>query len=357
MNQRSSVLSVVGARPQFVKAGAVSRALEEAGFEETLVHTGQHFDKEMSELFFTELDLHEPEVNLGISGGSHAAMTGRMLEALGAEFESRSPEMVIVYGDTNSTLAASLAAAKLHIPVAHVEAGLRSFNRQMPEEINRVLTDHMSTLLFCPTSDSVSNLANEGITQGVHHVGDVMYDTVLSVRELLQSRTPARVELGLEAQSYVIATVHRAENTDSRESLTRVFDHLRSYDQPVVLPLHPRTAAVCESWGVSTDGLTIVAPLGYLDMASLVADASVVVTDSGGLQKEAYFHQVPCVTMRGETEWVETVDAGWNRLWGTDYKSPRRAITEYGTGHASRQIIGIIKEFLTQAEGGSDPQR
>lgn len=345
INNVTKVLSVVGARPQFVKAGVVSRAFADAGIEETLVHTGQHFDAEMSDLFFTELGIAEPDINLGISGGSHSAMTGRMLEALGDSLEKNQPDMVVVYGDTNSTLAAALAAAKIQIPVAHIEAGLRSFNRAMPEEINRVLTDHVSSLLLCPTTESIHNLANEGITEGVHHVGDVMYDTVLSVRELLTARTPAREELGLDRDGYAVATVHRAENTKDRASLERVIEHLRSYDLPVVVPLHPRTANVAREWDVSLDGLIILPPVGYLEMASLVADAALVITDSGGLQKEAYFHRVSCVTMRDETEWTETIEAGWNRLWDTEYVTPRTDIVEYGNGAAAVEIAQLIGEF------------
>lgn len=351
MTDERNVLSVVGARPQFVKSGGVSRALVDQGIRETLVHTGQHFDPEMSELFFNELDLREPEVNLGIAGGGHARMTARMLEALGEVIEESAPDLVIVYGDTNSTLAAALAAAKLNIAVAHVEAGLRSFNRTMPEELNRVVTDHLSSLLLCPTTDSVANLHREGILEGVHHVGDVMYDTVRSVRDLLKSRVPAREALSLDARSYAVATIHRAENTNTVESLERVIGYLRASEMPVVLPLHPRTTKACREWGVSLEGLMPLPPVGYLDMASLVSDAALVMTDSGGLQKEAYFHRVPCVTMRDQTEWVETVEAGWNRLWTEDYVQPRRDIADYGTGHASEVIVTTIGEFL------ADPDR
>ncbi len=349
MTRRRNVLSVVGARPQFVKSGVVSRALSEHGLSERLVHTGQHFDTEMSQLFFDELGLSEPNHNLGIAGGTHASMTGRMLEALGALIEQTEPDLVIVYGDTNSTLAAALAAAKLVIPIAHVEAGLRSFNRAMPEELNRVLTDHVSSLLLCPTTESVRNLELEGITEGVHHVGDVMYDTVRSVSTILESRVPTRERLSLQPRSYAVATIHRAENTDTPEALRKVIDYLRGFGMPVVLPLHPRTAKACSDWGIPLDGLTILSPLGYLDMASLLSDAAVAITDSGGLQKEAYFHRVPCVTVRGETEWVETIDAGWNRLWSHDYVQPRRDITEYGSGNASELIAELIEQYLSSA--------
>lgn len=340
------ILSIVGARPQFVKSGVVSRALKRTGLAETLVHTGQHFDKEMSSLFFEELGLREPAFNLGIAGGTHSSMTASMLSALGVVLEEQLPDLVLVYGDTNSTLAGALAAAKLRIPVAHVEAGLRSFNQAMPEEINRVLTDHMSSLLLCPTSQSVANLALEGITKGVHHVGDVMFDVVVSLREKLASQVPACEQLGLEPGSYALATVHRAENTESPDQLEKVLDYLRGVDSPVLLPLHPRTKVACERWGIPLDGLIVVAPVGYLTMASFIAESSVVITDSGGLQKEAYFHGVPCVTMRGETEWVETIEAGWNRLWTSEYLTTRRTIDEYGKGHASEAVAEAISVFL-----------
>lgn len=343
------IVSVVGARPQFIKAAAVSRALASAGLDEVMIHTGQHFDPSMSDVFFDELGIPQPAHNLGIAGGSHGQMTGRMLEGIDAILSEEKPDWVLVYGDTNSTLAAALAASKLHFPVAHVEAGLRSFNRRMPEEINRVLTDHVSSLLLCPTALAVRNLAAEGITKGVLHVGDVMYDATLDARKRAATSSTIRQRLGLTEGAYQVATVHRAENTDSAETLGKVLALLKAkaHEMPVVLPLHPRTRQAAERFGLDFDGLTLCDPLGYLDMAWLVAGAAAVMTDSGGLQKEAYFHRRPCLTLRSETEWVETVEAGWNRLWeGPDYVTPRQEITDYGDGSAAKTIATLLKEGL-----------
>ena len=310
-----SVLSVVGARPQFIKAAAVSRAIAaHPGLDEIMVHSGQHFDDEMSAVFFAELAIPEPLHHLGIHGGSHAEMTGRMLPALEALCRKYRPDLALVYGDTNTTLAGALAAAKVHVPVAHVEAGLRSFNRRMPEEVNRVVTDHLSHLLFCPTTTAVDNLRAEGIAAGVHHTGDVMYDAALHAADAARgSRVLER--LRLSPGEYAVATVHRAENTDEPQRLAEVLQWLRerSRKHPVVFPVHPRTRAAVTACGASLDGLTVCEPLGYLDMARLLTDAREIYTDSGGLQKEAYFHRVPCVTLREETEWTETIDGGWNR--------------------------------------------
>jgi UDP-GlcNAc3NAcA epimerase len=346
------ILTVVGARPQFVKAAAVSRALADApGLTERLIHTGQHFDAAMSDVFFEELGIPAPARHLGIHGGGHGAMTGRMLAALEETIADLHPAALLVYGDTNSTLAAALAAAKLHVPVAHVEAGLRSFNRRMPEEVNRVVTDHLGTLLFCPTTASVANLAREGITSGVHQVGDVMYDATLLAAELARRRSDVLRRLQLEPHGYAVATVHRAENTDDPAALAAVVAFLReaAREKPVVLPLHPRTLAAAEAAAIPLDGLLVTPPLGYLDMHRLLQDAVVVLTDSGGLQKEAYFHRVPCVTLRGETEWVETVECGWNRLWreAPGY-APRREISEYGAGDAARRIVKHLEEGFGQ---------
>jgi UDP-GlcNAc3NAcA epimerase len=342
----STIVSVVGARPQFVKAAPVSRALRRLGsVDEVLVHTGQHFDPEMSEVFFAELDLAPPERNLGIAGGSHGEMTGRMLRALEQVYEELRPALVLVYGDTNSTLAGALAAAKLQIPVAHVEAGLRSFNRAMPEEINRIVADHLSAVLFSPTATAVENLEREGLGDRAVLVGDVMYDAALEAKaRAADSDVLERV--GVEPQAYAVATVHRAENTDDPDALARVIAYLAGHELPVVLPLHPRTRAAAERDGLDLGGIRCVAPLGYLDMTRLVQGAAVVLTDSGGLQKEAYFHRVPCVTLRSETEWVETVAAGWNRLWTVDDYAPRRDIDEYGDGHAAEAIAGVLARHL-----------
>ncbi|MCZ8109097.1 MAG: UDP-N-acetylglucosamine 2-epimerase (non-hydrolyzing) [Burkholderiales bacterium] len=340
------ILTVVGARPQFIKAAAVSRAIRETeGIDEIMVHTGQHFDADMSDVFFDELDIPAPAHRLDIHGGGHGEMTGRMMQALEPVVIAEKPDWVMVYGDTNSTLAGALVAAKLHVPVAHVEAGLRSFNRRMPEEINRVLTDHVATLLFCPTVIAVDNLAAEGIRSGVHHIGDVMYDATLFAVSRAEGRSTIRAAMGLAAKSYAVATVHRAENTDDPAQLAAVVSFLReqAVGLPVVLPLHPRTRHAAERMGISLDGLKVIGPVGYLDMAQLLGGAAAVFTDSGGLQKEAYFHRVPCTTLRDETEWTETVDHGWNRLWKGPEHGPRSDIPDYGDGRAAQAIAVLLK--------------
>ncbi|MBF9231992.1 non-hydrolyzing UDP-N-acetylglucosamine 2-epimerase [Microvirga alba] len=342
-----TVLTVVGARPQFIKAAPVSHAFAaHGGIREILVHTGQHFDAAMSDVFFEELDIPPPAHNLEVNSLGHGAMTGRMLEKLEEVMIAEKPDWVLIYGDTNSTVAGALAAAKLHIPVAHVEAGLRSFNRRMPEEINRVMADHISTLLYCPTQTAVVNLKAEGITKGVHHVGDVMYDVTLAAVERAKGRSEILNKHGLTPKTYAVATIHRAENTDDPERFARVIQWLsdRGRDVPIIMPVHPRTRKLMEKSGLNPAGVQLIEPLGYLDMAWLTHNASGVFTDSGGLQKEAYFHRVPCVTLRDETEWVETVEAGWNRLWtDADYK-PRQEISEYGIGKSSAKIAQSLVE-------------
>lgn len=356
---RGVVLTVIGARPQFVKAAPVSAALAASGrFEEIVVHTGQHFDADMSDVFFAELGMAAPTWNLGIHGGSHGVMTGRMLAALEERIGADRPDWVLVYGDTNSTLAGALAAAKLHVPVAHVEAGLRSFNRAMPEEINRVLTDHVSDLLLCPTRQATANLHREGIEQGVHWTGDVMYDACRA------AATPSGAgsildRLEVRDRPFAIATVHRAENVDAPESLRAVIDYLKDEARLhlVVFPMHPRTKQALDKFRIDTDTLRITPPLSYLEMATLVAHCTKVLTDSGGLQKEAYFHGKPCVTLRDETEWVETVESGWNRLWrGPDYRV-RQPIADYGDGHAAARIVDLLaqrnEELVRQRKAGA----
>lgn len=342
------IVTVVGARPQFIKAAPVARALKAAGWTEVMVHTGQHFDAAMSDVFFDELDIPPPAHNLHVHSLGHGAMTGRMLEKVEQVLLSEKPDVVMVYGDTNSTVAGAMAAAKLHVPVAHVEAGLRSFNRRMPEEINRVVTDHVSDLLFCPTRTAVANLQAEGVVDGVHAVGDVMYDALKDVVARARTRSAILDRLRIAPGSYAVATVHRAENTDDPERLGRVMDWLveAARKAPVVFPVHPRTRGALEARGRPMPDVTLVEPLGYLDMAWLVSNAAAVFTDSGGLQKEAYFHRVPCVTLREETEWVETVDAGWNRLWTTPEYRERAEIPDYGTGEASRLMTEILDGFV-----------
>jgi len=346
---RLKILTVVGARPQFIKAATLSRVLASRRMTEIMVHTGQHFDPEMSEIFFRELNIPEPAYHLGVHGGGHGEMTGRMLQALEPVMQKAAPDAVVVFGDTNSTAAGALCAAKLQIPIAHVEAGLRSFDRRMPEEINRVVADHLSDILLCPSRTAVQNLAKEGITQNVHHVGDVMYDAALHARADTSGGSKVLDRLKLAPRGYAVATVHRAENTDDPAALAKVIGWLvaRSAQQPVVLPLHPRTRQALSRNNLALKGVRVIDPVGYLDMMQLMNGAVAVYTDSGGMQKEAYFHRVPCVTLRANTEWVETIEAGWNRLWeGPDYVKPRRDIDDFGDGRAADSIVDIITDKL-----------
>ena len=348
------VLTILGARPQFIKAAPVSRAFAEAGIEEAIVHTGQHHDQGMSDIFFEELEIPKPAHHLGIHGGGHGAMTGAMLQALEPLMESEKPDWVVVYGDTNSTLAGALAASKLHIPVAHVEAGLRSFNRRMPEEQNRIVADHLADLLFTPTDTATARLREEGIpTERIHQVGDVMYDAALYYGRLADERSEVLARHGLASGHYTLATVHRAENTDDPERLRAIMeglDEVARETMPVVLPLHPRTRAAMEREEIQPNAIRMIEPVGYLDMVALERHAAVIATDSGGVQKEAYFHGVPCVTLRDETEWVELVEAGWNiivpplnREVAISVKSTvgktGREVLPYGTGEAARCIV------------------
>ena len=345
------IVTVVGARPQFIKAAALSRALRATpALSEDLIHTGQHFDDNMSAVFFRELGIPAPRFNLNIHGGQHGQMTGRMLEAIEHVLVDVAPDLVLVYGDTNSTLAGALAAAKLHIPVAHVEAGLRSFNRRMPEEVNRVLVDHLSALLFCPTFAAVAQLGREGITQGVYHTGDVMFDATLHARQAALQGADVLHRFALNAGDYLLCTLHRSENTDDEARLGALIAHVRATADgaPVIFPVHPRTRQALARCAIATDGLRLIEPLGYFDMHALLAGARQVLTDSGGVQKEAYFHRVPCVTLRDDTEWNETLAAGWNRLWTQhQYTCPRTDIPEYGEGAAGVQMVALIKQFLS----------
>src|SRR5262245_80001 len=338
------VATVIGARPQFIKCAPLSSELRKVA-REVLIHTGQHYDDNMSQVFFRELNLPTPDYNLRVGSGPQGAQAGEMLKRIEAVLLKERPDSVLVYGDTNSTLAGALAAAKLHIPVAHVEAGLRSFNRRMPEEINRVVTDHLSTLLFCPTQAAVRNLASEGITEGVHAAGDVMYDTTLAAVARAESDSTILEILGLRPKSYAVATIHRAENTDDSPRFLQILAWFEeaAHMRPVIMPIHPRTRRVVASLG-APKGVRLIDPLGYIDMTRLVHEAAAIFTDSGGLQKEAYFHRVPCVTLREETEWVETIEAGWNRLWTTSDYRPRREISEYGQGNSADRIAEIIRE-------------
>jgi UDP-N-acetylglucosamine 2-epimerase len=335
------VVTIVGARPQFIKAAAVSRVMRQR-HEEVLVHTGQHYDYEMSGIFFEGLDLPKPDVNLEVGSGAHGAQTGAMMKAIEDVLVAESPDYTLVYGDTNSTLAGALAASKLSIPVAHVEAGLRSFNRRMPEEINRVVADHLANLLLCPSDTAVNNLAAEGISKNVHQVGDVMLDVLNWARRRLQEQPSSILsKLGLTERSYLLATVHRSENTDDPKRLAEILECFEAFDEPLVFPVHPRTRKVIAASATKADSkVRLIDPLGYLDMVSLSGSARLILTDSGGLQKEAYWLGVPCLTLRNETEWVETVDAGWNLLVGPDAQRIRTAVQTFAPSHPRIDLYG-----------------
>ena len=354
------IVTVVGARPQFIKAAPVIRALArtDSSPRHHLIHTGQHFDHEMSGAFFEELDLPKPDVNLGIGGGTHGTMTGRMLAGIERNLMEIQPAWVIVYGDTDSTLAGALAAAKLHVPVAHVEAGLRSFNRRMPEEINRVVADHLSDLLLCPTKTAVENLAREGIKRRTELVGDVMFDVALYYEARTATLASSILDrFGVSPRAYFVATCHRAENTDDPGRLRAICDALARVATlaTVLLPLHPRTKKRLEEFGINLPaGVRKVPPVGYLEMIALESTATAILTDSGGVQKEAYFFGVPCITLRPETEWVETTEAGWNTLVDTDADKILMAASRatdvrtlprpsfYGNGDAAAKIVTLL---------------
>ena len=359
------VVSIVGARPQFIKASAVSRVLRKRA-KEILLHTGQHYDSNMSEVFFEELGIPEPDYNLNIGSGDHGAQTGAMLAGIEEVLKSELPDCVLVYGDTNSTLAGALAAAKLHIPVAHVEAGLRSFNRSMPEEINRIVADHLSDLLFCPSQTAVDNLSSEGIYDGVHLVGDVMADALMYVAERAKTHSMILNKLGLEKGRYLLATVHRAENTDDPVRLRSILNAFNAIPETIVFPIHPRTRNAVESLDYQlSSNVKVIEPVGYLDMVKLEQSARLILTDSGGIQKEAYWLSVPCVTLREETEWVETVEEGWNQLVGASEMAILTAIHNrhvpnlhpdyYGDGFTAERIIGLLygKEKIKPINGTS----
>lgn len=346
------IVTIVGARPQFIKAAAVSRLLRQQATE-ILVHTGQHYDPNMSAVFFDELEIPAPEYHLGVGSGSHAAQTGEMLVCIEDVLLKETPDWVLVYGDTNSTLAGALAASKLHIRVVHVEAGLRSFNRRMPEEINRVVADHLADLLFCPSDIAVQHLAREGIIQGVHLVGDVMVDTLLFSAERAKQRSSVLEELGLTPGGYLLATLHRAENTDLPDRLQSILQAFATIQEPIIFPIHPRTRnriAELRLQNLLDDShVRLIDPVGYLDMVRLEESARLILTDSGGIQKEAYWLKVPCITLRDETEWVETVENGWNYLVGADahiitrmvesFQPPAYHPILYGDGLAAGRII------------------
>jgi UDP-N-acetylglucosamine 2-epimerase len=347
------IVTIVGARPQFVKAAVVSMHLRQNA-REILVHTGQHYDVNMSDIFFQELKIPAPDYHLGIGSGPHGAQTGKMLEAIEQVLLIEQPDLLLIYGDTNSTLAGALAASKLHIPVAHVEAGLRSFNRQMPEEINRVVADHLATWLFAPTQTAIHNLTVEGISQGVYRTGDVMFDAFLRMSKQVPSKSLILDTLRLKPKEYYLLTLHRAENTDNPIKLQAIINTLAQVDRQVIFPIHPRTRAKLKEFNIATPMKTIqfIEPVGYFDMLNLELNAKIIFTDSGGVQKEAYMAKTPCITLRDETEWVETVDAHWNCLVGADPGAIQEALSLkwlgsdypdlFGDGAAGAQITKIL---------------
>lgn len=348
------VATVVGARPQFVKAVPVSRALQQAGRKEILIHTGQHYDYHMSQVFFDEMGLAPPAYNLGVGSGPHGKQTGEMLARIEEVLIAEKPDVTLVYGDTNSTIAGAIASVKLGISLAHIEAGLRSFNRSMPEEHNRVLTDHCSDLLFCPTETAVKNLAREGVTTGVYQVGDTMFDAVLQFSAVARQQSRILKRLGVATQQYFLVTVHRASNTETSDILRRLLAVFEMLDVQVVFPVHPRTRQSLHGTASIPSNVRLIDPVGYLDMLMLEENARAVLTDSGGVQKEAFFLGVPCITMRTETEWIETVAAGWNVVVGndcerilaatrkTDWPMPKPTVV-FGDGTAGERIVSVLE--------------
>ena len=366
-NKHIKIVTIVGARPQFIKAAAVSRAIihhnnQHGGcqIDEILVHTGQHYDHYMNRVFFDELKMNTPDYNLGVGSGTHGDMTAKMLSLIEEVLLKESPNIVLVYGDTNSTLAGALAAAKLNIPVAHVEAGLRSYNKKMPEEINRVVADHLSSVLFAPTTAAAANLKKEGISDGVIEVGDVMYDAFLFQVDIARKQSTILQKLDLKPGSYHLATIHRQENTDDPDRLSNIFkafDVIGDEKCPLVIPLHPRTRKALNRFNLEIfedSRVRPIEPVGYLDMIQLESNARVIITDSGGVQKEAYYAGAPCVTLRNETEWIETIENGVNFLAGADIDKTvaayKKALTVdvqlkhgiYGDGHAAEKIVAAL---------------
>ncbi len=348
------IVTIIGARPQFIKAAAVSRKIREEN-QEIIIHTGQHYDDNMSKIFFEELDIPYPDYNLNVGSGGHGAQTGRMLEKIEEILEKECPDWILVYGDTNSTIAGALAASKMLIPVAHVEAGLRSFNMNMPEEQNRILTDHISKLLFAPTETSVSNLRNEGIKEEIiHNVGDVMYDATLHFEKIANEKSIIMEKLEINEGDYILATVHRAENTNDISRLRNIIEALNSCQMNIIFPLHPRTKKYIEDYNLKLkENIRVIEPVGYLDMIMLEKNSKKIVTDSGGVQKEAFFFNKPCITLRDETEWVETVNNGWNILVGANESKILNAIQNfsptndrenyYGDGDAAHKIVSKLR--------------
>lgn len=357
MPEQAKILTIVGARPQFVKAAPVSLALKQAGIAEVLVNTGQHYDANMCDIFFEQLDLLPPQYHLGIGSGSHGYQTGEGLVRLEPILEQEKPDAVLVYGDTNATLAGALTASKFHYPLAHIEAGLRSYNRRMPEEVNRVVTDHLSRWLFAPTQAAVGNLAKEGLEKNVYWSGDVMLDAALLYRKLARQQYPNLLEkLELQSGAYYLLTMHRAETTANPEKAYALLKALDAMGVPVLFPVHPRIRSQVDSWAPFRH-IRCVEPVSYFEMLLLEESAQLIVTDSGGVQKEAAFFEVPCVTLREDTEWEETLTSGWNQLVGLSVEKmeaairgaqkPERSILEfYGNGNARQQIAAVLREEL-----------
>jgi UDP-N-acetylglucosamine 2-epimerase len=348
------IVTILGARPQFVKASVVSCAFRQVGIEEIIVHTGQHFDARMSDIFFKDLDLPQPDYHLNIHSLNHGAMTGRMMEKIEELLLQNRPNWICVYGDTNSTLAGALVAAKLYIPLAHIEAGLRSFNREMPEEVNRVVTDHLAQLLFAPTPLAIECLQKEGIVQGIHLVGDVMMDAILTFKLKANNSSNILSKYQLNPQKFYLATIHRPSNTDNRDRLSSILKSLTELDLPVVFPIHPRTQAQVQKQGLDfyleSSKILAIPPVSYLDMLMLESNCQGLITDSGGMQKEAYILGRPCFTMRNETEWKETVEAGWNKLVQPEtlkeaianFIPPSQSPLFYGEGNAATKITEVL---------------
>jgi len=371
VRQTINIITITGARPQFIKTASVSRAIKKNNdisgktfIAEKILHTGQHYDDNMSRIFFEQLEIPEPQWNLNVGSASHGKQTGEMLEKIESVLLKEKPDICVVYGDTNSTLAGALAAAKLHFPIAHVEAGLRSFNKKMPEEINRLLTDHISRLLFCPTEVAVNNLKAEGVETGAHKTGDVMYDSIIYYSQKARNITAKLLKkYNIQHKSFYLATVHRAENTDEKNHLSQIvqaFNRIAQPACPLILPLHPRTVKYIHKYDLRlTENVRILEPLSYLEMLALEENAKAILTDSGGIQKEAFCLGVPCITLRDETEWLETVQTGYNTLTGSDTQKIIQTIKDlkenrpldiqkfYGDGKASEKIVEIIVDFVT----------
>ena len=348
------IVTVIGARPQFIKASLMSSSFFKKNINEVIIHTGQHFDKNMSDIFFNEMKIPKPKYNLKIQSLTHGAMTGRQIEEIEKILFIEKPDWVLVYGDTNSTLSGALAACKMNIQIAHIESGLRSFNKNMPEEINRILTDHLSDILFVPSSNAKNNLINEGISKiKIKNVGDIMYETSIFFADIASQKSNIIKRLNLTKKEYVLSTIHRQENTDDKKKLSDIFKGLSFSKLPVFMPIHPRTLKKIKEYNLTIEkNINFIPPLGYLDMLLLEKNAGLIATDSGGIQKEAYFYQVPCLTLREETEWIELVQSGANHLCGSNVNKIKSFINKrfteiefknlYGDGMTSSKILNFF---------------